>query len=156
MLIAHQRSYLKNCCYGKKLKPFCSTDKVVPVSCALSAEMHQFPVCVSTAEFHYSHSKMWLCDCKTVEQGWISRQSSWPFLRPFPQGTRFLYKTQAAWSSSRKRCPPLSFISKNTSPKLFLRHLFQVLITQGRFRPDAQGSCRGIARLLISKCPALT
>lgn len=50
-------SCLKNCCYGKKLKPFYSRDQALPESCVSSSEMYQFPKCVSTAEFHYSHSK---------------------------------------------------------------------------------------------------
>lgn len=117
-------------------------------------------MCVSTAEFRYSHSKTRLSDYKahhTLEQAGSPDSPSGPFLGPtkqllwlspgFLQAFSLVYKvlhlTQAARSSS-KRCPPLSFLSKNNSPKLSLRQLFQVLITQGRFRLGVQAPTRAL------------
>lgn len=121
-------------------------------------------MCVSTAEFHYSHSKTQLSDYEahhTPEQSGSPDSPSDPFLGPtkqllwlrpgFPQAFSLMYKvlylTQAARSSS-KRCPPLSFLSKNNSPKLSLRQLFQVLITQGRFRVGVQAPTRALPSCL--------
>lgn len=139
-------------------------------ACATSAQIRQLSAYTATTEFHCSQlpgQKAHL----TPPPGWdgspgtpsgLFSVPTTHLLGPspgFPQASPLRYKVlhliPAVRSSSSKRCPPLPFISKTSSPKLSIRHLFHFIIMQGGCKLDAQGSYKGVAQLLIRKCPSL-